>query len=302
MDEMTVQELKKILEDTKELGGKKIDITGGEPTMREDLDEIIKIGKKLGYKIELVTNGSLLNKKRLRKFKEYGLDGIAISLDGSTHEVYSRIRKVSKETYEKVLQTIEDAISLGIYTKVNTVVFKSNLEDLPNITKLCIEKGVNENGIYYFTPVGRGKRENENSVEPIEWLTFLRHKLMKFGSKIKLSVEVPLIEKNFTMSQLGCILKEDPYHLQILPNGNVFPCAIMASYNLPVANLREKSIKDVWEDDNLWKEHYKKVYSKIFKKKGEYCVNFKTFKVNGYDKDKYKPVCPLRKFIISDLR
>ena len=69
MNEMSLGELEKILRETKELGGEKIDITGGEALVREDVGEIIGLGKSLGYRMELVTNGYLLNSERLKRLR-----------------------------------------------------------------------------------------------------------------------------------------------------------------------------------------------------------------------------------------
>jgi len=299
MSELTAKELEKILADTKELGGERIDITGGEPTLRKDLNEIIKLGKCLDYKIELVTNGSLITKKRLHIMKKLGLDSIAVSLDGSNYENYSKIRKVDEKTYRRVLQTIYDSVDLGFYTKVNTVVFNSNMKDIPKITEWCIEKKINEHGIYYFSPIGRGNYANELSVEPIKWLKFIRKRLTKYNSKIKLSIEVPLIEKDFTEKNIGCILKEDPYHLQILPDGNVYPCAILASYHKPIANLHKTPIKDIWNNQKLWKDYYQMISSDVFHRFNGFCTDFSDFK--EYKSKKYTFVCPLRKFSVGEL-
>ena len=58
MPELSLQEEKKILVDTKELGGRRIDITGGEPTLRRDYKEIISAGKTLRLH-QIVTGLSL---------------------------------------------------------------------------------------------------------------------------------------------------------------------------------------------------------------------------------------------------
>jgi len=300
-NELSIEELEKILKDTKELGGERIDITGGEPTIREDIGEIIKLGKALDYKIELVTNGSLITKKELSKFKNLGLDSIAISLDGSNYEIYSRIRKVDEKTYRHVLETIDDAVDLGFYTKINTVAFNSNLENIPEITEFCINKKIKEHGIYYFTPVGRGDISTELSVEPVKWLDFIREKLVKYDSQIKLSIEFPIIEKDFPKEGLDCILKEDPYHLQILPDGNVYPCAILASYQKPIGNLHKTSIKEIWNNQKLWKDYYQNICSEVFQKFDGFCADFHNFNLKNYS-SKYKFVCPLRKFLVGELK
>jgi radical SAM protein with 4Fe4S-binding SPASM domain len=299
MKELSIPELKKILEDTRALGGERIDITGGEPTLRKDYQKIIQIGKSLGYRIELVTNGSLLTRKKLISLKRSGLDSIAVSLDGSSYDVYKKIRKVSLARYKRVLQTITEACHLGFYTKVNTVVFKSNLRDIPAITEFCIKTGVKEHGLYYFTPVGRGNSAREYSVDPKQWLEFIRKHLMQYESSIKLSVEVPFIEKSNSQKALGCIVGEDPYHLQILPDGNVYPCAILASYQKPIGNLHEQSVKDIWGNSIKWKNYFSEIENNIFSKFCGSCVDYSGFDTEKFAK--YNIVCPLRKFKVGEL-
>ncbi|MEK6968904.1 MAG: radical SAM protein [Nanoarchaeota archaeon] len=303
MPELTLGELEKILTRTRELGGERFDITGGEPLVREDVEDIIKIGKNLGYKIELVTNGSLLTKEKLKRFKELGLDGIAISLDGSTAEVYNRIRKRDKATFEKVLENIQETERMGFYTKVNTAVFSCNLEDIPNITELALSLGVDEQGIYYFTPIGRGDRSKELAVEPLSWLDFIRTRLKKYqGREMKISLEFPLIEREYANCKSGCIANNEKSHLQILPDGNVYPCAILASYGRPIANLHEVSIKTIWDNEKLWADYWAKLSAK-FETFGGYCVDFKSaFQMKDYDCQKYGFVCPLRKSKLEDIK
>jgi len=303
MPELSLNDLEKILEETKELGGKRFDITGGEPLVRTDVEDIIQVGKGLGYKIELVTNGYLLTQERLKRFKDLGLDGIAISLDGSNSEVYNRLRNRDKETFDKVLENIGLTKKTGFYTKVNTTVLSFNLEDIPNITQLALNLGVDEQGIYYFTPVGRGDRTSGLSVEPLKWLEFVRTRLKQYQDKgMKLSIEAPLIEKETWNQGLGCIANNEQTHLQILPDGNVYPCAVLASYRVPIANLHDCSIKDIWNNKELWKQYWQKL-SKLFEEFGGSCVDFKSaFKIADYDSGKYGFICPLRKFDLIDLK
>lgn len=300
MPELSLKELEEILRETEQLGGKRVDITGGEPLLRKDIEKIIRLCKKYDYKTELVTNASLLTRKKLKKFKKLKLDAIAISLDGSNARIYNKIRCKDKKTFNKVIKNIKEAKKIGFYTKINTVVFQSNIEDIPKIAKLCTKLKLDELGLYYFTPVGRGSRENQLSVEPIKWLNFIRKKLKPFSKKLKVSLELPLIEKRYWHKGLGCIVNNEKSHLHILPDGNVYPCAILASYGKAIGNLKKQNIEKIWEDEKLWKEYWKKV-SKLFKNFGcgDSCVNFNVFNINKYKG--YKFVCPLRKFNLKEL-
>lgn len=303
MPEMKIENLERILLETKKIGGQRFDITGGEATLREDLNEIIRIGKSIGYKIELVTNGSLLTKEKLTELKKVGLDAIAISLDGSNYKNYSRIRKVGIETYNKVLNNIRDSVKLGISTKINTVVFDFNLEDITNITDWCIDHGISEHGLYYFTPIGRGDSSEERAVEPIKWLDFVRKELSRYSKEeIKITIELPLVEREYWSPKLGCIgCGQRRGHLQVLPDGNVYPCAILASYKKPITNLYEVSVENLWDDEKLWKNYWKDI-SQRWKNQGGFCVDFKgVFKGRDYDTQKYGFVCPLRKFKLQEI-
>jgi len=293
IQEMTLDDIKRILLQTKELGGKKFDITGGEPTLRKDIGEIITFGKKLDYKIELVTNGSLITSKQLKGYRKNGLDGVAISLDGSNYKGYSQIRRCGVTEYKHVLETITKCVNLGFYTKVNTVAFESNLKDIPNIVRKSISIGVDEIGIYYFTPVGRGNKTIEKSCDPIVYLRELRQNVASLKDKIKISVETPILEKELVKKELGCILESDPYHLQILPDQKVYPCAIMASYGRPIADLSRKSAKAVWENRELWKRYLER--SKDCFSDG-HC-----FRHEFSAGENFVPICPLRKFSIEEV-
>ena len=291
MPELSLEEIRKILEDTKKLGGKRFDITGGEPLVRGDINEIIEIGKDLGYRIELITNGSLLTLEKLKGFKERGLDSIAISIDGPDYETYSSIRKVSRKVYEKVLQSVDDVLALGIPLKINTTVFQSNYRRIPELTDWCVEKNIAEHGLYYFTAVGRGARNKEKSVEPDKWLEFIRNNIC--DDRIKISLEFPFIDKKLN-KETRCLAEAEQYHLQILPDGNVYPCAIMASYQMPIANLHECSVMDIWKNKALWDSYWDKA-SRMFK--NGCCVDFsESFDSKGYRRF----VCPLRKFSKKD--
>lgn len=296
IDELSLEELEKILRETKELGGQRIDVTGGEPTIRQDYKEIIKTAKKMDYKVELITNASLIDEKSIAELREIGLDQIAVSIDGSDYATHARIRRVDKDTYRKLLEITRNISDSGFYTKVNTVVFSSNMHDMANISNLAEELGAKEHGIYYFTPVGRGESSKELSAEPLSWLNYIRNKLA--DKKIKLSVEVPIIEEDSEL-QTCCIAESKPYHFQILPDGSTYPCAIMSHYSKEFGNLRTCSIKSLWNNESIWRSYWKDSMEPLFKKYNS-CVDYSaSFDINKYKN--YRFVCPLRKYSVGEL-
>lgn len=301
MAEFSLEKIRNVLDEFVKLGGKRIDVTGGEPTLGKDYLEIIFYAKKIGLKVELVTNGSLLDGKQLKYLRAIGLDGIAISLDGSDYETYSLTRLVSREVYEQVVRNIKLVAEYGFYLKINTVVRNSNLDDIVKITEQAIKFGAKEHGLYYFTPVGRGAVDFKEVVDPLRWLKLVRDELAEKRRSIKLSLETAVLENALhEKAETECYLK-NPWHLQILPDGNVYPCAIMAARQLPCGNLYEKSLTEIWQDENLWNGfYYEKNVLPLIDRFGT-CVDFGEKFRHTLSKG-YKPVCLMCKYRFEELQ
>ncbi len=90
-------------------------LTGGEPTVREDLTEIIKICKRCGHFVGLYTNGiKLANLDYVKKLKEAGVDEVVLSLDGFDEAVTEKFR--GKGVLEKKLKALQNLKLVGIPT------------------------------------------------------------------------------------------------------------------------------------------------------------------------------------------
>jgi uncharacterized radical SAM superfamily Fe-S cluster-containing enzyme len=100
----------------KKAGGQtSIQLTGGEPTLRKDLPEIIRAGRKAGFSaIEINTNGLVLsrNPQFLSDLTEAGCTGVYLQFDGLTPEVYTQIR--GEDILADKLQAIENCRREGI--------------------------------------------------------------------------------------------------------------------------------------------------------------------------------------------
>lgn len=118
---LTVDELAAIVQAAASLGIKKVRITGGEPLLREDLAEILRvIARTPGIEdVALTTNGTYL-KERLPELQRAGLQKVNISLDSLNPETYRRI--TGDGNLLPVLEGIDEALRLGMDPiKINMV-------------------------------------------------------------------------------------------------------------------------------------------------------------------------------------
>ncbi len=115
---------------TKAKGSKAVLLTGGEPTVREDLDRIIAKIKRGGQKVVLLSNGlKLADKKYALKLKRAGLDWVRLQFDAMDRQDSLHIR--GRDLISLKRQAIKNLESLNIKITLCTVLIKRNLNKLP---------------------------------------------------------------------------------------------------------------------------------------------------------------------------
>ena len=114
-------------------GVRKVRLTGGEPLLRRDLEELVirLAGIKRLDDLAITTNASLLTESRVRSLKNAGVDRINISLDALDNDIYEQINQVPSPL-EHVLAGIDYALAAGFRSvKINMVVQKDvNVSDI----------------------------------------------------------------------------------------------------------------------------------------------------------------------------
>ena len=154
--ELTADEIALVAKVGKEFGIRSVKLTGGEPTLRRDLPEIIRKLKEVGIEeVSMTTNGFLLD-KIAGKLKEAGLDRVNISLHASTPQLFKEVTNV--DGFERVIKGIKESVRVGLRPiKLNFVVTKKNANDAFKVIELAEELGVDEVHLIELHPVGLGK-------------------------------------------------------------------------------------------------------------------------------------------------
>lgn len=138
---LSYEDLFKFIKVAIDEGITKVRITGGEPLLREGLDEFIKMiyDYKNDIDLALTTNGFLLPKVA-QKLKDAGLKRINVSLDSMKPDVAAKIAQ--KNVLETVLKGIQAADDAGLKIKINCVPIKGiNDGDLLEVLDFCKSKG-----------------------------------------------------------------------------------------------------------------------------------------------------------------
>ncbi len=149
---LSPEEIARLAKVAGSLGVRKIRITGGEPTLHPKLEEIIAgIRQTPDIEIAMITNGSLLTREKLARWKRAGLDRITISIDSVRSDRFSKVTR-STTTPDDVLSGIEMCIAEGLTPlKLNAVLVRDvNDDEAVQLTGLARRFGLEMRFIEYM--------------------------------------------------------------------------------------------------------------------------------------------------------
>ena len=141
-DEMTADELYTICKVAKNIGVKKIRLSGGEPLLKKDIIETVSKINSLDFKdISMTTNGILLE-KYAQDLKDAGLNRVNVSLDTLNRKTFEFITK--KDYLEDAKKGILKAVEVGLYpVKINMVIMKGiNENEIEEMFEFCKEHDI----------------------------------------------------------------------------------------------------------------------------------------------------------------
>lgn len=148
--------------------GQGLVLTGGEPTVRKDLVEVVFAARSLGYHpIQIQTNGRMLAYPELvRRLVEAGVSEFSPALHGASAEVHDALTR-AEGSFEQAKKGIRNAVRSGAVVVTNTVVVKQNLHDLVATVELLFELGVRQGQLALVHPVGTAEERFEELVPTI---------------------------------------------------------------------------------------------------------------------------------------
>lgn len=132
-------------------------LTGGDPLARGDLYELIDEARRLGIGVSITPAASpALTRDVLARLQQHGVEGLGLSLDGSTAERHDSIRGVPG-TFYRTLEAMDWAGELGIPLQVNTLASEETADDMPAVYELLKTTSVARWSLFFLISVGRGK-------------------------------------------------------------------------------------------------------------------------------------------------
>lgn len=244
--ELTTEEWFDVMRQARQLGAAQLGFSGGEPLLRDDLEELVGEGRRLGFYTNLITSGIGLTEARLGRMKELGLDHIQLSFQDSTREMNDFLS--STKTFDLKLRVARLIKQHGYPMVLNAVLHRFNLDHVGRIIEMALEMGVEYLELANTQYYGWGLVNRAQLMPTREQLAQAEATVNDYRARIGKRMRILFVVPDyFEERPKACMNGWGSVFLGIAPDGTALPCHAARSLpGIAFPNVREFSVKDIW--------------------------------------------------------
>ncbi len=271
-NELTLDECLNIAQQLIDMNLEYITLIGGEIFLKENWEKIARKFVDNGVYTNIITNAYNLGDKQYRQLKDSGIEQVGVSIDGM-RENHNKIRR-NPNSFEHVLKALDRLRSEGYYTEAITTLTDINFDDLEDMYKLFVEKGVEIWQFQLASPMGNASKNPKLLINPkkVPLITkFIREKnkegkiLLVAGDNIGYYDENEYYIRGHKPEEKVCFTgcNAGKFAVGIDSVGNVKGCESLQSDEFIEGNLRQKSLYDIWNAEDAFAYNRKPDFSKL---------------------------------------
>jgi radical SAM protein with 4Fe4S-binding SPASM domain len=247
-EELTTSQWKQVIDRLSQIGIFIVTFTGGEPTLRDDLTELLQYAQDKGMVTGLITNGrKLKDNTYVQALEKAGLDFVQVTLESHKPAVHD-LMTAAEGSWKETVVGIKNAVRSQIYVTTNTTLSKYNAPDFLRTIDYISELGVAAFGCNSLIYSGKANEVSQEFALPIEDLKPLLTKVRDKAQQLNLKFlwYTPTQYCCFDPVQLGLGVKSCTaamINMCVGPNGDVYPCQ---SYFESLGNILTVKWEKIW--------------------------------------------------------
>src|SRR2546426_332248 len=250
--ELSTEEWCRVFRDAKALGVLQLGLSGGEPTLRSDLEELVRTAHELGLYSSLITSAYRLTRDRLAALRQAGLDHVQISIQGADAELSDEIAGTA--SYRDKIAAYHYTRELGFPLTVNVVLHRRNLHQVEALIRLAESLGA--------------ERIELANTQFYGWAFHNRDALMPTKAQLEAAWAVVQRERQRLAGPVGVRLVRPDYHerfpkpcmggwgrayMTVAPGGEGGAChAAGRITTLRFDNVREQPLEWIWHESEAF--------------------------------------------------
>ena len=248
-NELTTQEWFDVFDQARQMGAVQLGFSGGEPLVRQDLEQLVAHAHQLGFYTNLITSGMGLTEQRISHLKQAGLDHIQISFQASDPVVNDALAG-SKHAFEQKYEMCRLVKKYDYPMVLNFVIHRHNIDQIDKIIELCLELDADtvELAICQFYGWAFLNRQGllptqEQLIRAERITNEYREKLKAQNHPCKLIFVVP---DYYEERPKACMNGWGKIFFTVAPDGMALPCHAARQLPISFPNVREQSLSKIW--------------------------------------------------------
>ncbi|HXS25377.1 MAG TPA: pyrroloquinoline quinone biosynthesis protein PqqE [Gemmatimonadales bacterium] len=245
--ELSTDDWKRVFSQARDLGVLQLGLSGGEPLIRKDLEELAAHARSIGLYSTLVTSGLGLTRKRAEALKDAGLEHVQISIQDSDTANAERIAGVrSVKQKQAAVALVQE---LGFAFSINVVLHRGNLDRLGEIIDLAGSWGADRLELANTQYYGWGLKNRAALMPTREQVqrakAIAEEAIERYRKKMQIIFVLPDYYEQYPKACYGGWGK---LYVVVTPNGLALPChaaSIITSLSFP--SVRDHSLEWIWQ-------------------------------------------------------
>ncbi|MEN6613180.1 MAG: radical SAM protein [Armatimonadota bacterium] len=271
-DELTLQQSRELLCSIADFAKPVIVLSGGEPLVRPDIYDIASYGTKLGLRMVLATNATMLDAGSAKMLKEAGIQRVSVSIDGADAACHDAFRGV-EGAFDSAFAGIGHLKSVEMPFQINTSVTRANINQLQQILDTAISQGACALHLFMLVPTGCGKQIPENETisadeyeRVLNWVydssetapinlkaTCAPHYFRVAKQRSRVESGEPRAKSHkghpFSAQTKGCLAGSTVCFVSY--KGDVYPCGY---FPVSAGSVLEQPLQHIWEESELFQQ------------------------------------------------
>ena len=245
-DRLSTTDWLRVFQQAAELGALQLNLSGGEPLLRRDLEELVAGAHALDFYSNLITSGLPLTRERLVALKQAGLSSVQVSIQDSLPAESDRI--AGRSSFQQKLEVARWVKELDLPLTLNVVLHRQNLERIADIIALAESLSVDRlelaNAQYLAWAL-----ENRSALLPTRaQLDAAREVAKAAKERLKGKTEVLFVLPDYYSDRpKACMSGWGRRYLLVTPDGLALPCHLAHTLTgLEFDNVQQRSLDEIW--------------------------------------------------------
>ena len=251
-DELSTEQWNAVLRDAAALRIVQAHFSGGEPTLRPDLPELVETAAREGLYTNLITQGTFLDDAALDELIGRGLDHIQISIQAPFAEAADRI--AGTVVHEKKLQALQRVRERDVALTLNCVLHRRNHDAIDEVIALAERFGITRLELANVQFYGWAYRNRAALMPTLDQVQRGEAIVEAARERLRGSMEIVYVLPDyFGEFPKPCMNGWGNQFLTVTPNGDVLPCpAAAAIRDLHFENVRVRPLADIWQKSDAF--------------------------------------------------